>query len=130
MMDITVLASASVVATFLAGTVAYVAKLWYSHKKLIERVSDLENKRFLTVIDHDKERQICRAEVYRDVSALENAIVRVESRLDRSESQRDKAREEDIIWKQEMSKSLAEIGAILKNELYHQRMNSKAYKGP
>jgi len=122
MIDVTMLASASVVGTFILGIAGGIAKLWYNHKKLLERVDLLETRGFLTVVDHDKERQICRAEVYRDISNLEASIERINKRLDRSEVLRDKAREEDQKWKEGITKSVYEIGAILKNEIAHGRL--------
>lgn len=126
------LASLSVVATFLMTIVGYIARLWFNHRKLLERVEALEKQKYLTTLEHDRVQSLCRTDIYKDIAALEGAITRVELRLDKSEEQRDKAREEDQRWKESLAKDVSEISAILKNEIYHQRLgyNLKTYKGP
>jgi len=125
MFDLTTIASGTIILTFIGTIAGYVARLWYNHRKLTERVETLEKEGFMSEKVHLKEQQICRAEVYKDISALESAIARVEGRLDRGEVARDEARKEDVQWKEEMAKQLAEIGALLKNEMYHHRMQKQ-----
>lgn len=135
-MDLVTLAATTSIGVFVVSVVTAIAKAYHGQKRLeetqaavIKRLGDLENKEFMTVGLHERDQEYCRAEVYKDISALEIAISRVEQRIDRSEAQRDLAREEDVKWKTEMAKNIAEISAILKNEMYHHH-KAEGYHGP
>lgn len=122
MLDMGMLASATIIIGFIGSVIAYIARQWYNMKQLMERVGDIESqeeeilKQYMTIEDHNRIEKNCQREIYRDISDLDTKIESINKRLDKSEELREKCRAEDLKWKATMHETVVEIRTIVKGQ--------------